>query len=254
MASCTPQPLHPLGEIPWCPLDRRLGGPQSQSECGGEEIPNPWPESKPTHRDSSIATVLSELSQPPRIDVEFKSTSYIVGYDMNWTTIIIIWCFVKIFRYSTGCHWFIPNIWLVITHMLAFSLDQVRYHNQHHETILLEKLIVTQLFEEFHPLWNLKVHYIVHKSSAPVPVLSQMKSVHNFPLYFPKIHPNIILPSTFIPQHLFPSVLLSNTSMHFSFLPCMLHSLPISPSLVKHLSSAVPHYAVFPSFPPLLPS
>jgi len=29
--------LHPQGKSPWYPMDRRLGGPQSQSGHGGEE-------------------------------------------------------------------------------------------------------------------------------------------------------------------------------------------------------------------------
>jgi len=33
----TPQPLYPNGKSPWYPLDRRLGEPQGQSGCGGEE-------------------------------------------------------------------------------------------------------------------------------------------------------------------------------------------------------------------------
>jgi hypothetical protein len=32
-----PAALPPRKEPPWCPLDRRLGGPQSRSERGGEE-------------------------------------------------------------------------------------------------------------------------------------------------------------------------------------------------------------------------
>jgi len=32
-----PQPLYLWGKRPWCPLDRRLGGPQSWSVCGGKE-------------------------------------------------------------------------------------------------------------------------------------------------------------------------------------------------------------------------
>jgi hypothetical protein len=37
MVSFTPQPLYPQGNSPWYSLDRRLGGPQSHSGCGGEE-------------------------------------------------------------------------------------------------------------------------------------------------------------------------------------------------------------------------
>jgi hypothetical protein len=33
----TPRPLYPQGKSPSCPLDRRLGGPQSRSGRGGEE-------------------------------------------------------------------------------------------------------------------------------------------------------------------------------------------------------------------------
>jgi len=37
VVSFTPQPLYSQGKILWYPLDRRLGGLQSRSECGGEE-------------------------------------------------------------------------------------------------------------------------------------------------------------------------------------------------------------------------
>jgi hypothetical protein len=45
-------------------------------------------------------------------------------------------------------------------------------------------------------LWNLKVRYRVYKRTLPAPVLSLMNPVHTFPLYFLKIHFNIILPSS----------------------------------------------------------
>jgi hypothetical protein len=38
VVSFTPRPLYPQGKSPWYPLDRRLGGAQSRSGQGGEQI------------------------------------------------------------------------------------------------------------------------------------------------------------------------------------------------------------------------
>jgi hypothetical protein len=46
-----------------------------------------------------------------------------------------------------------------------------------------------------HILWKLKVHYRIHNSPPPVPILRQIDSVHAF-IPFPKINYKINLPST----------------------------------------------------------
>jgi hypothetical protein len=47
VVSFTPRPLCSQGKSPWCPLNRRLGGPQSRSGRGGEEITSSYRDSNP---------------------------------------------------------------------------------------------------------------------------------------------------------------------------------------------------------------
>ena len=63
-------------------------------------------------------------------------------------------------------------------------------------------------------LWNSEVHYHTHNSQPPVPVMSQINSIHP-PSHFLKIYFNIILPST-------PRYFKCFLPRMFQLKPCML--------------------------------
>jgi hypothetical protein len=62
---------------------------------------------------------------------------------------------------------------------------------------LLVKLVAPQLVKKLpHILWNLKVHYHIHKIPPLIHVLDQINPVHALPSYFFKIYFNTVLTST----------------------------------------------------------
>jgi len=101
--------------------------------------------------------------------------------------------------------------------------------------VLPEKPTVIQLVKKEIPrlLWNPNFHYRVYMRSPLVSILSQMNPVQTFPSYFPKIH--LILSSHLrlgLPSGLFPSGLPTKFCMRFWSHSCVLHTPPISFSLI----------------------
>jgi len=102
-------------------------------------------------------------------------------------------------------------------------------------------------------LWNLKVHYFIHKCLPPVPILSQLNLAHILTSYFLKIHLNIILPSTAGSLKWSLSLKFPHQNPVYACPPYTLHAPPISFCLilspeqcwVRSTNHLAPHYAAY---------
>jgi hypothetical protein len=84
-------------------------------------------------------------------------------------------------------------------------------------------------------LWNPKVHYRLHKSPSPVPILSRIDPISTIPSYLSKIHFNIVHPPTSWSSHWSLSFWLSH--QNFVYIPILLHACYMPCSLVTLKSS-----------------
>jgi hypothetical protein len=84
---------------------------------------------------------------------------------------------------------YIPTYLLtyLLTHSLTHSMEHSSFREASHFAASQE---IPRI------LWNLKIHYLIHKCPQPVSILSQLNPVHNPTSHLLKIRLNIILPST----------------------------------------------------------
>jgi hypothetical protein len=103
VVSFTPRPLYPRTNRPWYPLERRLGGPQSQSGCYGEEknlgLARIWtPAIQPrspslyqlSYADSQSYTVLFKCVFTMQTNVLHCNGQYWKEYSLGWQLVDMI--------------------------------------------------------------------------------------------------------------------------------------------------------------------
>ena len=87
-----------------------------------------------------------------------------------------------------------------LLYLLTHSLTQLTPWSRD-----LEKLTSLASQEVPHIVWNLNVHYCIHKCLPPAPILSQIDTVHTSTSRFMRIHLNIIFPLCLSLPSIFPS-------------------------------------------------
>jgi hypothetical protein len=162
---------------------------------------------------------------------------------MNPTTISVYYLRTELRRIMRVS--FISQI-LTLTYLLTYSMEQSPSWEANWSAASQEIP---------HILRNPKAHHRTHKRTPPVPILSYLHPVHTPTSHFPKIHPNIILPSTTDSPQWSPSLRFSHQNpVHTSPLTLYaLHATPISFFLilspakywVRSTDYSALHYVIF---------
>ena len=143
---------------------------------------------------------------------------------VNYTELYIF--SIKYGKTSTVSERFGPKQWRKIEHAL-FRNYTLRNCMEHSPSWEANRFSASQEIPRI--LWNPKVHYRIHKFLPPVPILSQLESVHAPTSHF--LRSILILSSHLclgLPSGLFPSVSPPKPCIRLSSPPYALHAPPNS--------------------------
>jgi hypothetical protein len=230
LSASRPGRFTPQGKSPWYPLDRRLGGPRAILDVMVKrKIPSPHQKSNPR----------TPIIQP------------IAQHHTNWAITAPIAC-------SNGVYAFMEQSpWIDNCHSASQEISHLLWNPKHikHKTnnqsikliawsrVLLKKLTATQS-TNFLPLWNLNVHYHVHKSplTGTYPGARWIQSTPSHAIS-PKIHSSLIFP--FMPAFSDKSLPFRSSDQNFVLMSHLSHVCYMPHPSHPQKSNTGPYYCFY---------